>query len=98
MALAPAKLNLYLDVRGRRADGFHELETLFVALAWGDDVEVEVREERGVTLQVTGDASVPAGSENLAARATAAWFEAAGARAPFPGASLRLTKRIPVGG
>ena len=65
MALAPAKLNLYLDVRGRRADGFHELETLFVALAWGDDVEVEVREERGVTLQVTGDASVPAGSESM---------------------------------
>jgi 4-diphosphocytidyl-2-C-methyl-D-erythritol kinase len=98
MALAPAKLNLYLDVRGRRADGYHELETLFVALAWGDDIEVEVREEQGVTLEVTGDPSVPVGSENLAAKAAAAWFEAAGARAPFLGAAIRLVKRIPVGG
>jgi 4-diphosphocytidyl-2-C-methyl-D-erythritol kinase len=98
VALAPAKLNLYLDVRGRRSDGYHELETLFVALDWGDDVEVEERAEPGVTLAVEGDPSVPSGPENLAARAAAAWLAAMGARAPSPGLALRLVKRIPVGG
>ncbi len=39
--LAPAKVNLYLDVLGKRSDGFHELETLFLSLPWGDDVTLE---------------------------------------------------------
>lgn len=98
MALAPAKLNLYLDVLGRRPDGYHELETLFVALDVGDDVEVEPARAPGVALQVEGDPAVPAGPENLAVRAAAAWLAALGERAPWPGVRVRLTKRIPVGG
>ena len=40
---APAKLNLFLHVTGRRADGLHLVETLFVPLDFGDTVEVAVR-------------------------------------------------------
>lgn len=98
MTLAPAKLNLYLDVRGRRPDGYHELETLFVALTFGDEVELEPALQPGVVLQVEGDPSVPAGRENLAAQAAAGWLRALGLRAPWPGVRVRLTKRIPVGG
>jgi 4-diphosphocytidyl-2-C-methyl-D-erythritol kinase len=96
--LAPAKLNLWLDVRGKRADGYHELETLFLALAWGDDVDLYPLDEPGVVLNISGDVAVPAGPDNLAVRAAEAWFEAAGERSPFAGARIRLVKRIPVGG
>ena len=40
--LAPAKLNLALRVLGRRADGFHEIESVMVTLPWGDDVGLRV--------------------------------------------------------
>ena len=102
MALAPAKLNLYLDVLGQRPDGYHDLETLFLALDWGDEVEVRPRSEAGVTLHLAGGAGgeVPEGAENLAARAATAWLEAlaaSGRNAPA-GLEVRLAKRIPVGG
>jgi 4-diphosphocytidyl-2-C-methyl-D-erythritol kinase len=93
--LAPAKVNLYLDVLGRRADGYHELETLFLALPWGDDVEVLPGEAGRVDLEVQGDVDVPAGEENLAARAARAFAAETGSSA---GVRLRLRKRIPVGG
>jgi 4-diphosphocytidyl-2-C-methyl-D-erythritol kinase len=47
---------------------------------------------------VTGDVAVPRGQGNLAARAADLWFQAAGERAPFRGARIRLVKKIPVGG
>jgi 4-diphosphocytidyl-2-C-methyl-D-erythritol kinase len=93
-ALAPAKVNLYLDVLRRRPDGYHDLETLFLALPWGDDVEVRLTETPGVSLEVTGDVAVPAGDENLAVRAARAYLEAAGKDV---GVAIRLAKRIPVG-
>jgi 4-diphosphocytidyl-2-C-methyl-D-erythritol kinase len=98
VALAPAKLNLYLDVLGGRPDGYHELESLFVALAWGDDLEVEARPE-GVSLAVLGDAQgLPAEAQNLAFRAAVEWLALARGTAGFGGAHLRLEKRVPVGG
>ena len=39
---APAKLNLFLHVTGRRSDGFHDLQTLFQLLDWGDELEIAV--------------------------------------------------------
>lgn len=102
MALAPAKLNLWLDVLGRRPDGYHEIESLFVALDWGDDVVVEPAPGPGVDLRLEGEpaacAGVPAGPANLVVRAAAAWLEAAGERATVRGVTVRLAKRVPAGG
>ena len=41
--IAPAKLNLFLHINGRREDGYHELETLFTFLNFGDDLTFTVR-------------------------------------------------------
>jgi len=87
-------------VLGRRPDGFHEVETLLLALPWGDDVEVRTRGVApGVALTVEGGADVPRGADNLAARAARAWqAEAArlGRDAPA-GVAVRLVKRVPPG-
>ena len=42
---APAKLNLFLRITGRRPDGYHELQTVFQLLDWGDSVHIRVRED-----------------------------------------------------
>jgi len=89
---APAKINLFLRVLGRRSDGFHELETLFQAVDLCDHVSV-TRVEDGVTLEVLGAALGPA-EENLAHRAARALLAEAGA--PM-GLHVRLRKQIPAG-
>src|SRR5262245_57761919 len=100
-ALAAAKLNLYLEVVGRRPDGYHELRTLFQTVAWGDDVEVDRTDERGVVRCEARSADggpagdVPDDDRNLAVRAAQAWLAAA---ADPGGVAIRLSKRIPVGG
>ena len=92
---APAKLNLHLEVLSRRADGFHELETVFQALELADDVEVEVRPgASGITLRCD-DSSIPADRGNLAWRA-AEVFCADGV-AESVGIHIVLTKWIPHG-
>ena len=45
---APAKLNLFLHVTGRRADGYHELQTLFQLLDWGDELQITPRSNREI--------------------------------------------------
>ena len=47
--LAPAKTNLYLEVLGQRNDGFHELETVFACLDWGDDLTLTTQPGSGCT-------------------------------------------------
>ena len=91
---APTKVNVGLRVVGRRPDGYHEIESLFVPLALADEVEIELGGAPGVRLAVEGEsaAGIPAGAENLAWRAAAA-FTAAGRLSE--GISLRLTKRVP---
>jgi 4-diphosphocytidyl-2-C-methyl-D-erythritol kinase len=69
-AFAPAKLNLFLRVTGRRADGYHELDSIFVPITLGDRISIEARpsSERRVTLCGSfGD--LPADRRNLAVRA-----------------------------
>lgn len=88
---APAKLNLFLRVIGRRADGFHELETVFQAIDLADELTVAPED----ALQLTGGcADAPPGPENLVLRAAAALREATGCTR---GAVMHLEKRIPVG-
>jgi 4-diphosphocytidyl-2-C-methyl-D-erythritol kinase len=90
-ASAPAKLNLFLRVLAREADGYHGLETLFCLVSLADTLRVERREAAGVTIEVEG-ADVGPPEQNLAARAAAMVLEATGR--PF-GVHLTLTKRIP---
>ena len=94
---APAKLNLGLRIVGRRSDGYHLLESLFVPLDLEDWIRVEVdRAGRGgVELRVEGGPPELADAAgNLAARAGRAFLDAAGLRATV---RIALEKRIPVG-
>jgi 4-diphosphocytidyl-2-C-methyl-D-erythritol kinase len=90
---APAKLNLFLHVTGRRADGYHELQTLFQLVDLADTIAIRVRED-GALERPEGPADVPA-ELDLAVRAARALKSASGT--PL-GATLRVLKRIPQGG
>jgi 4-diphosphocytidyl-2-C-methyl-D-erythritol kinase len=94
---APAKLNLYLRVLGRRPDGFHDLDTLIVPLSLADRVTVVSPDEGAIRVGVTGAASsgVPADQANLAGRAVEALRQALGR--PDFGARIDIEKRIPIG-
>ncbi len=84
----PAKLNLFLEILGRRPDGYHELATVMAPVGICD--VLEVRPARGFRLEVEG--AVLAGV-NTVEKA----FRAVARRAKIPGARLRLVKRIPAG-
>lgn len=90
---APAKLNLRLRVLGRRADGYHAVETLLLRLDLADTVELAPG-AAGIRLSVDGPAAtgVPVDDTNLACRAARALFDAVDRP---PAVTIRLTKRIP---
>ena len=92
---APAKINWGLTIRGRRSDGYHDLDTIFQALDWGD--ELLCRPLAKAECRIHCDApGIPLGGDNLIARAWSLLHEA------FPdrvgGLEVRLIKRIPAGG
>ena len=87
---APAKLNLFLHITGRRADGYHLLQTVFQFLEFGDELEFEVRED-GRILRNEGPDGVPAESD-LTVRAARLLQERSGTRL---GAAIKLRKRLP---
>lgn len=89
---ARAKLNLSLDVLGRRADGFHELRMVMQAAQLADEVYVELREP-GFFRAETNRSYIPTDERNIAVKAAKAFFEAAGLDS---GAYIRITKQIPV--
>lgn len=95
--LAPAKLNLFLHVTGRRADGYHELQTLFQLLDYGDRLRFEPQEDGVVSLHVgdTHRGRALALENNLILRAA---FELAAFSGCKAGAAITLDKRLPVGG
>lgn len=88
---APAKVNLGLSVRDQRADGYHELHSVMVPLAVGDDLEIAPAET--LTLRVEGAPGLPADGRNLVSRAARAYLDAAGVAG---GAQLTLHKRLPL--
>jgi 4-diphosphocytidyl-2-C-methyl-D-erythritol kinase len=90
---APAKLNLFLHVTGRRPDGYHELQTLFQLIDLNDTVAIRVTGD-GRIERPAGPAGVDPDSD-LTVRAATALQAATSSKA---GASLRITKRIPMGG
>jgi 4-diphosphocytidyl-2-C-methyl-D-erythritol kinase len=95
---APAKLNLWLRVLGRRADGYHEIETVMHAIALHDRI-VAAPAPQGIALRVVeaagGGMAVPADASNLAWRAAELFLARTGRGR---GLRLHVTKRIPAGG
>ncbi len=90
---APAKVNLHLEILGRRGDGFHALETVFQTLELADEVTVELSSGAGITLSCD-DPTLPTDAGNLAWRAAAAFAR----RCPVVGrCHVHLRKRVPAG-
>ncbi|MFI5355964.1 MAG: 4-(cytidine 5'-diphospho)-2-C-methyl-D-erythritol kinase [Opitutales bacterium] len=88
---SPAKINLFLAITGRRADGYHDLVSLVAPLAWGDTLTAEPAPAWALTCT---DPAVPLDDSNLVLRAAAAFRAATG----WAGAAaFHLTKRIPMG-
>ena len=87
-----AKVNRSLVVLGRRADGFHEIETLLETVDLSDEISIE--EADGLSLSCS-DPSLPSGEENLVLRAARLLAGESGTRS---GARIHLCKRIPAGG
>src|ERR1700744_2347770 len=89
---APAKINLYLHILGRRPDGFHQLETLMAPISLGDILDVELIPE-GIEF-ICSDASLSDAQDNLATKAARVFLEefklATGLR-------IHLEKKVPVG-
>ena len=91
---AHAKLNLDLRVLDRRGDGYHELRTVFQAVALHDTLVIETTPRQPFTL--AGDSSVMLlGEENLAWKAAAALWRAMGRSGQPAGARVAIRKRIP---
>jgi len=90
---APAKLNLFLRITGRRVDGYHELQTVFRLLDWGDEIRLRVRDD-GEIRRVHGARGV-AEADDLGVRAARLLQQRAGCAL---GADIAVDKRIPMGG
>lgn len=89
---APAKLNLWLHVTGRREDGYHQLQTVFQLLDWGDVIELQRRAD-GRILRTGGLSDVPV-DDDLVVRAARLLQSESGSAF---GADIALDKRIPAG-
>ncbi|MGD8514309.1 MAG: 4-(cytidine 5'-diphospho)-2-C-methyl-D-erythritol kinase [Granulosicoccaceae bacterium] len=90
---APAKLNLFLHITGRRADGYHELQTVFQLLDSGDSIDFTLRDD-GRVCRTSGLPGV-AEADDLVVRAARALQQAAGCRM---GADIHVHKHLPAGG
>jgi 4-diphosphocytidyl-2-C-methyl-D-erythritol kinase len=91
---APAKLNLFLRITGRRPDGYHALQTVFRLLDWGDTVRIRVRDD-GAICRVGSSVPGVAEADDLLVRAARALQQAVNGRL---GADISVEKRIPAGG
>lgn len=89
---APAKINLFLHVTGRRPDGYHELQTLFQLLDWCDQIQLRVTDDPGIG-RSAADYPV-AEAEDLAVRAARLLQSATACRR---GVEISVRKRIPMG-
>jgi len=88
-----AKVNLHLEVLGRRQDGFHEIETIFQTVDLADAMELEPTRDGRVEITCS-EASIPTDEANICHRAVLAMRRFAG---PTLGARIHLDKRIPAG-
>src|SRR2546425_5733319 len=94
---AYAKINLRLDILGKRADGYHELRTIFQTISLHDELRLRTSQRPGITLTVCGNAALAAepARKNLAYRAVEALRHELKSHG---GVEIELRKRIPAGG
>jgi 4-diphosphocytidyl-2-C-methyl-D-erythritol kinase len=91
---APAKLNLFLRIVGRRADGYHNLQTVFRLLSWGDSLQIRLREDGRIVRHGPSAAGVAEADDLMVRAAILLQKEANIAQ----GADIAIDKRIPSGG
>ncbi|MFT4765111.1 MAG: 4-diphosphocytidyl-2-C-methyl-D-erythritol kinase [Oleispira sp.] len=93
---APAKLNLMLHITGRRADGYHELQTIFQFLDYGDHLSFQTRSDNELTLspEIAGVNF----EDNLIIKAARRLQQHSNAQEKSCGANIRLEKILPMGG
>lgn len=89
---APAKLNLFLHVTGRRDDGYHLLQSVFTLIDFGDELDIRIRED-GKILRLNDVPGIPVESD-LSIRAARRLQQASNCRL---GAEIRIIKRTPMG-
>jgi 4-diphosphocytidyl-2-C-methyl-D-erythritol kinase len=89
--LAPAKINIYLRVLGKRPDRYHELSTIMVPISLADEITLE-KTASGISLSAPGSGCFP--EDNLAYRAAKLFLETTGISG---GVSMEIVKNIPVG-
>ncbi|MDR0227130.1 MAG: 4-(cytidine 5'-diphospho)-2-C-methyl-D-erythritol kinase [Burkholderiaceae bacterium] len=87
---APAKLNLFLHITGRRADGYHLLESVFMLIDWHDTLHLELRDDGRISREDLSGMALPA--DDLIVRAARALQQATGCG---KGAHIGVEKRIP---
>ena len=88
---APAKINLYLKITGKRPDGYHDLRTIFQSVSLFDEVSIE-KKSGGLTVECDNP-EIPGGKDNLAFKAASLVFLAGGASYS---ACIKIKKKIPV--
>ncbi|MEN6349090.1 MAG: 4-(cytidine 5'-diphospho)-2-C-methyl-D-erythritol kinase [Syntrophomonas sp.] len=92
---APAKVNLTLDVKGKRADGYHELETVMHQIDLVDRISIGVTDDAGTRIKLTSNSGdIPGDESNLAWRAAQIFLDRNHLRA---GVEIFIEKNIPVG-
>ena len=89
-----AKLNLTLDVLGKREDGYHDIKSVMQTISIRDDIEIDLDTGAEWTLKCTNP-DIPTGEKNLAWKAAKVFFDAIGEEPN--GIEIRITKRIPSG-
>lgn len=87
-----AKINLTLDVIGKRPDGYHDLKSVMQTISIRDDIEIDVDTGKEWTLSCT-DETIPCDERNLAWKAAKVFYDAA--KIDSNGIAIRITKRIP---
>lgn len=87
-----AKVNLTLDVTGKRPDGYHDIKSVMQTISIRDDIEIDVDTDKEWELSCTDD-SIPCDGRNLAWKAAEVYFSATGKSTT--GLAIRITKRIP---
>ena len=93
---APAKINLFLEVTGKRPDGYHDLATLFARISLADELTFRRTGKPGVSLRTAGVSGLLPSKpgDNIVYKAAMAFFEAFGIE---PDVEIRLVKNVPVG-
>ncbi len=91
--VSPAKLNLFLHILGKRKDGYHELQTVFQLLDYGDDMHFSLRDDSLISLEPTFSHIQP--KDNLIIKAAEALRDVSNCTR---GIDITIEKRLPIGG